>query len=462
MRPVSYVVKRGDAREWLVKLKPESISALVCDPPAGISFMGKEWDAAHANWRAPDPTVRGAGWNPGAETGRTPRSTPRCRLCGKQKWSGNPCACPAPVWDDGAREARTVFVEGLGPIFTLCLRAMKPGAHGLVWALPRTSHWTATALEDAGFEIRDVITHHFGTGFPKSLDVSKAVAKAGEIAPFSGWGTALKPASEHWILVRKPLIGAVAANVLAHGTGGLNIDATRIDASGGRPARIADLGPDGGASSYDVGSGRAVGETTTGRWPANLVLSHAEGCGDICAPGCPVALLDSQSGVLKGNAGAVKRKPDQDGAAYGADQRPPGTQMIGYADVGGASRFFYVAKPGRKERDAGCHDLPPRTGGEATDREDGSAGLSSPRAGAGRTGGVRNHHPTVKSVALMEWLVKLVTPPGGVVLDPFLGSGSTGVACVNLGFDFIGIEREDEYAEIAERRIAHAVQEATK
>lgn len=413
-----YGLRLGDSREWLAKLKPNSIDALVTDPPAGISFMGKEWDHDHGH--------------------------------------------------------RDEWVKAFASIFALALAAMKPGAHGLVWALPRTSHWTATALEDAGFEVRDIVMHLFGTGFPKSLNVSKAIdAAAGaertvvgertfsgkaaqdwrekggdtynaaapsaagltktvdvtapatpEAIRFDGWGTALKPAAEHWILVRKPLSGTVAANVLAHGTGALNIDGCRIATgdnlgggaySGGTRAPVTGDDRNAVAAGMYGENGRldpADFRQPAGRWPANVTLDEEA-----------AEALDAQSG--------------------------------------GASRFFYVAKAARSERDAGCDDLPPRSGGQATDREDGSAGLSSPRAGAGRTGGARNHHPTVKSVALMRWLCRLVTPPEGIILDPFMGSGSTGVAALAEGFRFIGIERDAEYMEIAKRRIAHALKETT-
>jgi site-specific DNA-methyltransferase (adenine-specific) len=293
--------------------------------------------------------------------------------------------------------------------------------------------------------------HVFGQGFPKSLDVSKAIdARLGstrevigydedyarrnvngkyglsvsgndneqvraaekavtapgspEAAKFAGWGTALKPAAEHWILVRKPIDGTIAANVLAHGTGGLNIDATRIAAQG-RPLRgdHADRPDSESATSCDLGSGYARGATDLGRWPANVTF-------------------------------------DEEAAAA----------------LGEPSRFFYVSKASRSEREAGLDDLPVKTGGEATDREDGSAGLNSPRAGAGRCGGRHNFHPTVKSIDLMRWLIRLITPPGGWVLDPFMGSGSTGVAAIREGMKFIGIEKEAEYIEIARRRIAHA------
>lgn len=314
-------IVQGDSALLLPKLRAESIDALVCDPPAGISFMGKEWDHDHGH--------------------------------------------------------RNEWIAAFASIFKECLRVLKPGAHGLVWALPRTSHWTATALEDAGFEIRDVGIHLFGTGFPKSKNLD------GE---WKGWGTALKPAAEHWILVRKPLVGTVAANVIAHGTGGLNIDGCRIETA----------------------------EGLNGRWPAHVTMDEEA-----------AAMLDAQSGTLTSGVGAVKRKAGQDGAAYGADQRAEGTPMISFGDSGGASRFFYVSKASRKDRGEG------------------------------------NKHPTVKSTALMRWLCRLITPPGGIILDPFMGSGSTGVAALAEGFRFIGIEREAEYFATAQKRLTFKLDEAT-
>jgi hypothetical protein len=376
-----YVLRLGDSRELLAKLKPNSIDALVCDPPAGISFMGKEWDHDHG---------------------------------GRDGW-----------------------IKAFASLFALTLATMKPGAHGLVWALPRTSHWTATALEDAGFELRDVVMHLFGTGFPKSLNVAKAT----EDARFDGWGTALKPAAEHWILVRKPLIGTVAENMLEYGTGGLNIDASRI--LGQRPATTRGAGGQNGRYESLRAQGR-IEDNGAGRFPSHLILDEEA-----------AATLDAQSGVLTSGQSAGFIGEVSKSAALG-DKRAMIRPETIVGDRGGASRFFYCAKPGRKERDLGCDDLPPRTGGEATDREDGSAGVQNPRAGAGRTGGARNVHPTVKSIELMKYLIRLITPTGGIVLDPFMGSGSTGCAAVSSGFKFVGIEQESEYFEIAKRRIAAA------
>jgi len=314
------------------------------------------------------------------------------------------------------------------------LRVMKPGAHGLVWALPRTSHWPATALENAGFEIRDVHHHIFGTGFPKSLNIGE------------GRGTALKPAAEHWILVRKPLAGTVAANVLEHGTGALNIDACRIAATDKTPAPVGQYSRPNvgtvGHTGYRDGSSDHLG-----RWPAHLSLDEEA-----------AAMLDEQSGHTKSGGGL--RRATALGQMNDDGWQPTAQDIVRPTDSGGASRFFYVAKPSRSERDLGCEALPERTAGEATDREEGSAGLSNPRAGAGRTGGAKNFHPTVKSQALMRWLIRLITPPGGTVLDLFAGSCSTGVAALAEGCEFLGVELDIEYIEIAKARLEHAIKEA--
>jgi site-specific DNA-methyltransferase (adenine-specific) len=376
----------GDAAD--LRLDENSVDAIVCDPPAGIGFMGKAWDG-----------------------------------------------------DKGGRDAWIAWLaKTLAPAF----RALKPGGHALVWALPRTSHWTALALEACGFEIRDRVSHLFGTGFPKSLNVQKDVA--GE--QWEGWGTALKPACEDWWLVRKPLAATVARNVLQYGTGGLNIDACRVgdEQVGGKVMR--ERFGDNFMDDNWVPPDTYRSEVKTGRWPAHVVLDEEA-----------AALLDQQSGVLKsGDLTGNVRKASRNQLAKGDEKERILAHRPG--DTGGASRFFYVAKGSRSEKDAGLAHLTPRTAGEATDREDGSAGLNNPRAGAGRTGGARNFHPTVKSIALMRWLIRLITPPGGVVLDPFTGSGSTGVAALAEGFSFIGCEITDEYIPIAEGGLLHALRVA--
>jgi site-specific DNA-methyltransferase (adenine-specific) len=529
----------GDASRIGEMLPENSVDALVTDPPAGIDFMNKGWDS-----------------------------------------------------DKGGRDAWTAWLTAA---IAASFRALKPGGHGLVWAIPRTSHWTARALEDAGFEVRDIIMHVFGSGFPKNLDVSKVVDAldarqerrrralvftawvrasgltaqrineltgtnmgshyvtdkeqptvataelfallrphlpavppeieelvrertvesenlrarevvgtqvvpgrpgfAGEVldgdtdqrggtkrevavtAPltpeaqkWAGWGTALKPAAEHWILVRKPLGKlTVAECVMKYGTGGMNIAASWIgenpgykyDASrngttfhGEQCARIEQTAEKRGSDTI---------ESEHGRWPAHFVLSHDDACTfEACAHDCPVALIDAQAGGAVGSKGAVtddEPSPAADGTVMNPRKRMASAKR---KKKDGPSQFFYVAKAPRSEKDAGLDHLPMKTGGEATDREDGSAGLKNPRAGAGRTGGARNFHPTVKSVTLMRWLIRLVTPPGGIVLDPFAGSGTTGVAALAEGCRFVGCEqggKDEEYVPVLVGRIAHALTE---
>lgn len=357
---MKFELLNGDCLEVLKTLESNSVDSLVTDPPAGISFMGKEWDS-----------------------------------------------------DKGGREG---WIKWMSEVMRECLRVMKPGAHGLVWAIPRTSHWTATALEDAGFEIRDVITHIFGRGFPKSLNIEKA----GAGKQWEGWGTALKPASEHWIMIRKPIEEKnVASNVIKFGTGGINIDASRIETKN----RRSPMGADGVVHRT---TGNSYGEhkkssfnLNQGRFPANLVLSHSEHCADDqCDIECAIKALDEQSGTLKsGNLDPHhKINASNNKSMSGANQTRSPRQSFG-GDSGGASRFFYCAKISTSERGAG------------------------------------NNHPTVKPKKLMSYLCKLITPHGGVVLDPFMGSGSTGIAASADGFGFIGIEREPDYFKIAQKRI---------
>jgi len=353
-KPAAPTLHHGDCLDVLRTLPDASVDSVVTDPPAGIAFMGKAWDEDKG---------------------------------GRRQW-----------------------IAWMAEAMAECLRVLKPGGHALVWALPRTSHWTATALEDAGFEVRDCLVHVFGSGFPKSHNLAKQ---------WQGWGTALKPASEHWWLVRKPLVGTVAANVERYGTGALNIDASRvIAAKGAEPLRWAH-GRGLGFSHGAVDNGPCEALTSEGRWPPNLLLSHTEDCVEgACADGCAVAEMDRQSGTTRSRVGKPR------GSATSGDGWGMTATGAEYANSGGASRFFpvfrYQAKPSQSEK------------------------------------GAINVHPTVKSIALMDWLIRLVTPPGGVVLDPFLGSGTTGVAAATGGFGFIGIEREAEYLAIARARIEAA------
>jgi len=382
----------GDCLEILKILPENSVDSLVTDPPAGISFMGKDWDK-----------------------------------------------------DKGGRDN---WIEWMSEVMAEALRVLKPGGHGLVWAIPRTSHWTATALENAGFEIRDIVVHLFGSGFPKSQNIGKAIDKAAgavghsgkrfnaagdgdrsnggdalrsdhpeyikpqsitsEAKQWDGWGTALKPASEHWILIRKPLSEkTIAKNVIKWGTGGINIDGCRVEIDSNDPnhrpgTNDRDESPN---SIFGAGNKRR-GNLGQGRFPANLVLSGE-------AP----EMLDKQSGECK--TGAFKRKASNNTTVgpSGYKTGPRTEAPLHKASTGGASRFFYCAKASKSER------------------------------------GQDNNHPTVKALKLMEYLIKLITPPEGIVLDPFMGSGSTGVAAKNEGFRFIGIEENAEYYDIADKRL---------
>lgn len=384
---MSFALFYGDCEQVMRQWPEKSVDALVMDPPAGISFMGREWD------------------------------------------------------DD--KGGRNQWVAWLAGVMREALRLLKPGAYGLVWALPRTSHWTGWALEEAGFEVRDRVSHFFGTGFPKSVDLG------------NGLGSALKPACEDWWLIQRPRVGTYESNIERYGTGALNIDACRLPAGDRKYAQ--NFGPttyERASAVGDLQMQRGASASAIGRWPAHVVFDEAA-----------AALLDQQSGESKStgsigadtNAAAAAARGQV--SAYGPHTAPRG-EWKPYGDEGGASRFFFVAKPSAKERDYGCEGLPVRNSGEMTGgRKEGSAGLKSPRAGAGRTSGARNYHPTLKSIALMRYLCRLVTPPGGLVLDPFCGSGSTGIAALREGLRFVGIEKELEYLTIAVARIGTADKE---
>lgn len=355
-------VRHGDCREIMAAMAPDSVDSIVCDPPYGLSFMGKGWDHG---------------------------------VPGVEFWHA-------------------------------ALRVAKPGAHLLAFGGTRTFHRLTCAIEDAGWEIRDCLSWLYGQGFPKSHNLP------------GGLGTALKPAWEPIILARKPLAGTVAANVGRHGTGALRIDDCRIEGavpSVPQPdftsARHGITGLDATAHNGEMSS--APG----GRWPANVALDEGA-----------ARLLDESVGDLR-PATSRSNRPDRGPFSTGEAPLVPGDV---YADSGGASRFFYTAKASRGEREAGLREAVVGTlagGGE---------GASDP-VSERFTKTARNIHPTVKPVDLMRWLVRLVTPPGGLVLDPFTGSGTTGVAAVLEDCRFLGIEREAEYVEIARARIINEAQQ---
>lgn len=443
----------GDCLEVLRGLPADSVDAIVTDPPAGIAFMGREWD--------------------------------------------------------DFQRARCRFTDWLTARMSEALRVLKPGGHALVWSIPRTSHWTAWALEDAGFEVRDCVLHVFGSGFPKSLDVSKAIDRMarrdyvlaaielglkipgnnlhdwtkaehspgdewwerfkahlspeqwGEVeravvarntsgkwhtigavgirggayditvpatedaARWDGWGTALKPGQEMWWLARKPLAaGTVAANVLQYGTGGLNVGGCKVGTTRDVPASLSkDKTPNGVFGEYGGGDPKEL-DPNTGRWPTNLVFTHSAACDGGCAPDCRVAELDRQSGVRTSGS----RKAGTYGLMgyMGADTAPM-PEVNG--DTGGASRFYpvfrYQAKAPTSER--------PRL-------EDGTA------------------HETVKPLGFVRWAVRLITPPGGTVLDMFAGSGPVAEACIIEGFRCVIIEKERKSADLIRKRLSKPIQ----
>ena len=431
------VLHHGDCLDVLRELPDASVDAVVTDPPYGIAFMGKAWD------------------QPGEFGSTRKNGTPAVHRREPGRELGAVGAMEAGRYDLSS-SAMANFQRWCEAWAAECLRVLKPGGHLLAFGGSRTWHRLAAGVEDAGFEIRDSIAWLYGSGFPKSLDVSKAIDKAagaerevlatipdrwagrGDVlqratqapaesvnvtAPatpdaerWQGWGTALKPAFEPIVVGRKPLAGTVAANVLAHGTGALNIDACRVgdgsdsqgERSAGEPsasARYADRG----AVTFSARPGPRGG-SPSGRWPANVVLDDTQ-----------AAELDRQRGASVSRVGAPRGAASGDGwgmTATGAEDN----------DRGGASRFFptfrYEAKAPSSER--------PRAGDVA--------------------------HPTVKPLDLMRWLVRLVTPPGGVVLEPFAGSGTTAEACVLEGFRCIAIEREAEYLPLIVGRLSKPLQ----
>lgn len=337
-------------------------------------------------------------------------------------------------------------------IWKECLRVLKPGGHLLAFGGPRTYHRLACGIEDAGFEIRDQLQWLFGSGFPKSLNV----AKAGAGEEWQGWGTALKPANEPICLARKPFSeSTVAKNVLKWGTGALNIDACRVELKKGDDTSRPVLQTQSWKNTSKAGVGSVTDDRKKGRFPANLVLSHSEHCTDDACDlfTCPVKQLDEQSGHLhgSGNKSDTSLGKDKGYNASGYKIAYAGRAKRDYGSQGGgASRFFYCAKVSSSERNMGCADLKEKVRSEARPNSPDNTGKFPDHDGRVRAG---NNHPTVKPIKLMSYLCRLITPPNGVVLDPFMGSGSTGMAALREGFKFLGIEREKEYFEIAEKRI---------
>lgn len=381
----------GDCLERMQSMDADSVDAIVTDPPYALTGSNCVYKFKRT----------------GSGNFSEGREAKRRGFMGKE-WDG---ILPGPdIW----REA---------------LRVSKPGAHLLAFGGTRTFHRLTCAIEDAGWEIRDCLSWLYGQGFPKSLN--------GE------WGgTALKPAWEPIVMARKPLVGTVAANVQRYGTGGINVDGCRIG-TGGEAISTPQSNPanrggasygfrDGTADKMQAAQRESIERTNTlGRWPANLCLDEQA-----------AAMLDEQSGERSGGAFPQAQKSHR-ASSYSVTggSLSPARNM---GDSGGASRFFYCAKASRGEREEGVTTDPVRrTDGREKD-------IDNPRL---RTSPVANHHPTVKPLSLMRWLVRLVCPPGGIVLDPFMGSGTTGIAAHLEGCKFVGIEKEREYFDIATSRI---------
>ncbi len=385
---MSMRILQGDCREVLKTLPDCSVDSIVTDPPYHLT-TGKKGGTGEASASLKTPH------------GRARVTTGFMGMT----WDGGDVAQDPAMWAE-------------------CLRVLKPGGYLLAFSGTRTYHRMAVAIEDAGFEIRDQIGWAFGSGFPKSHN-----------GPWGG--TALKPAWEPVCMARRPLIGTVEANWREHGTGALNIDASRIAADGEVRAPITGKG--GMPARHSVDEPREAGPVSQphdlGRWPANLI--H-DGSDEV------LAAFPAQAGAA---APVHKRNADKFRGTYGAfagNVDEAGSKFHG--DTGSAARFFYCAKADRADRNEGLGaGGPPAVGTAATMRDREDADWKT------RNG---NHHPTVKPTDLMRYLCRLVTPPGGVVLDPFMGSGSTLKAAELEGFSGIGIELSPDYIAIAKRRIA--------
>jgi DNA modification methylase len=471
----------GDCLEVLKTLEENSVDALVTDPPYGWNFMGKGWDKVAIEKRVIAHRSRSPiqGWH---QSGKARNDDP---------------AMEAGRYDQTIK-GNQAFQEWTRLWAIEALRVLKPGGHALIFCGPRTYHRMASGVEDAGFEIRDQLQWLFGSGFPKSHNIGKAT----QDPKWEGWGTGLKPANEPILLARKPISEkTIAANVLKWGCGGLNIDASRI---GTQAKSFEDKREVKGNDVYGKFE-PAYYDGTKGRFPANLILSHNPDCVEVgtkkvknnsgsvsgkessvpgtntygeferiqfnkhsdedgtetvttfeCTPGCAVTMLDAQSGNLKQGVAGKNSRPFGDGKIFGTAKefKPNNSETYACNSPSGASRFFYCAKASKKDRNAGCEGMPKR---KLENYDDGSKRKLIAQAEDAKNPNLprENTHPTVKSTILMSYLINLVTPRKGIVLDPFMGSGSTGVAAIRDGFQFIGVEKEKEYFEIAQKRIEH-------
>lgn len=334
-----------------------------------------------------------------------------------------------------------------------CLRVLKPGGYLLSFGGSRTYHRMACAIEDAGFEIRDQIQWIYGSGFPKSHNLD------GE---WKGWGTALKPAHEPIVVARKPIKGTVAANVQKWGTGALNIDKCRVQTSDilvGSGAPPLKYGGENSRPFHETAEPRGINQSPLGRWPANVIHDGSEEVLDCFpdAPGqCADVKYDAEERKTQNIYGAMKRghepSAERTYAENGATDfaMRPGARRL---DAGSAARFFYCAKADNWDRNEGLDGMPKEKSGMVSN----TSGQHITRRDGGAPGPKANHHPTVKPTDLMRYLCRLITQPGGIVLDPFMGSGSTRKACIQENLRFIGIEIEEKYCAIAVLRAPQSV-----
>ena len=403
-------ILQGGNLELLRLLPDNSVHTCVTDPPYGIGFMGKKWDTFNASAAEKRAVVSQV------QESDNPNLRGRAR---------SPAASPSAIDYDRSIQGQRGFQSWTEQWAREVFRVLRPGAHMLVCGAPRSYHRMASGVEDAGFETRDCIMWVFGQGFPKSHNLH---------GDWEGWGTAFKPAWEPILVARKPLEGTVAQNAAKWGCGALNIDASRIGAGG----QVQWSEHRGGLFVHpDPGVG-VQQPNQKGRWPANLIHDGSDEVLE-CFPE-----LGKSAGGRIGNAGGGNVQNVPTGTFEKGDP--------GYGDTGSAARFFYCAKTSRKDRNEGCEALPLREGGMRSE----TSGQHLTRRDGGDPVPVNNNHPTVKPTALMRYLIKLVTPPGGVVLDPFFGSGSTGKACILEGLGCIGMEREADYVAIAKARCEHA------
>ena len=494
-----YRLIQGDCIEKLREIPDNSIDAIVTDPPYGLEFMGKDWDAP---WKAGQPSREFNDIEKGTLGGFTALpnhnrvNNLKCENCNKWKFSSNPCKCENPNFPPAKLMAMQGFQDWCEQWAKECLRVLKPGGHLLSFGGSRTYHRMACAIEDAGFEVRDQMMWVYGSGFPKSHNIAKALDKEAGVEPevvgrnpnsredskkednlydagtvgktayltkptsdlakkWDGWGTALKPSHEPIVVARKPMDGTVAQNIIKWGIGGLNIDGCRVPADGENFDNVK------GRQITKLNKQRTDGETNDeqkaraedspeqqaalaklkelGRWPANLVHDGSQQVLDLFPNVKTGSIKPYVSQGITGYDGGWGRVRD----------------FVQQASDGSAARFFYCAKASKADRNDGCEHLEAKPFQTSQPYGEGAEARAD-----GNSAGNPNNHPTVKPTELMRYLVRLVTPVGGTVLDPFNGSGSTGRAAMLEGCNYIGIEMDPEYVKIAEARIQSALKKS--